>query len=109
MDGSAEDLARDEHGLHDVVLADASWHEEGFDPADDHGDAGPGEEEVEDAEAVTAEVEVVDPETAEKDGDEDTDDLVLAGALVFGVEPAALLIVHVDGVDGVCGIHGVSS
>ena len=109
VDGRAEDLAGDEHGLHGVVLADASGHEEGFDPGDDHRDAGPGEEEIEEAQSVAAEVEVVDPETAEEDSEEDADDLVFAGAFVFGVEPAALLVVHVDGVDGVCGVHGVSS
>ena len=105
----AKDLAGYEHGLHRVVLADSSGHEEGFDPADDHWDAGPGEEEIEEAYAVAAEVEVVDAEAAEEDGDEDADDFVLAGAFVFGIEPAALLVVHVDCVDGVCGIHGVSS
>ena len=41
LDGGAEDLAGDEHGLHGVELADTSGHEEGFDPADDHGDTGP--------------------------------------------------------------------
>jgi hypothetical protein len=103
----SKDLAGDVHGLHDVVAANAAGHKEGFDPADDHGDAGPGEDEVEDAEAVAAEVEVMDAEAAEEDREEDAGDLVLAGSLVFGVEPGALLVVHVDGVDRVDGVHGV--
>ena len=108
MGGSgAEDLAGDVHRLHDVVLADASWHEEGFGPGDDHGDAGPKKDEVEDAEAVAAEVEVMDAEAAEEDREEDAGDLVLAGAFVFGVEPGALMVVHVDGVDGIGWVHGV--
>src|SRR5271170_228242 len=82
----SEDLAGDVHGLHHVVTADTTGHKEGFDPGDDHGDAGPGEDEVKDAEAVAAQVEVVDAKAAEEDGEEDTDDLVLVGALVFGVE-----------------------
>jgi len=69
------------------------------------GDAGPGEEEVEDAEAVAAEVEVVDSEAAEEDGEEDSDDLVATGLLVLGVEPGALLVGHVGGVDGIGGLH----
>ena len=105
--GCPEDLAGDVHGLHSVVAADAAGHKEGLDPADDHGDAGPGEDEVEKAEAIAAEVEVMDAEAAEEDGEEDADDLVLAGAFVFGVEPGALLVIHVDGVDGVDGVHGV--
>ena len=102
-----ENLTGDEQGLGGVVLADAARHEKGFDPGDDHGDAGPGEDEIEDAEAVAAKVEVMDAEAAEEDGEEDADDFVLAGALVFGVEPGSLLVVHVDGVDGVGWVHGV--
>jgi hypothetical protein len=100
-------VAGDVEGLGGVVLADAAWHEKGFDPGDDHGDAGPGEDEVEDAEAVAAEVEVMDTEAAEEDGEENADDLVLAGAFVFSVEPGSLVVVHVGGVDGIDWIHSV--
>jgi hypothetical protein len=104
--GGAEDVAGDVEGLGGVVLADAAWHEESFDPGDDHGDAGPGEDEVEKAEAVATEVEVMDAEAAEEDGEEDADDFVLAGAFVFGVEPGSLLVVHVGGVGGIDWVHG---
>lgn len=102
---AAEDLAGDVGGLLGVVAADAAGGEEGVDPAEHGGDAGPGEEQVEDAEAVAAEVEVVDSEAAEEDGEEDSDDLVAAGLLVLGVEPGALLVGHVGGVDGFGGLH----
>lgn len=105
--GGAEDLAGDEHGLRGVVLADAARHEEAFNPGDNHGDTGPGEDEVKDAEAVAAEVEVMDAEAAEEEREEDANDLVLAGAFVFGIEPGSLLVVHVDGVDGIGWVHGV--
>ena len=64
-------------------------------------DGRPEEKQVEQAEAGASEVEVVDAEAAEEDGEEDTGDLVLAGAFVLGVEPGALLVVHTCGVDAV--------
>ena len=75
------------------------------------GESGPEEEEVENAEAVATEIEVMDSEGAEHKGEDDADDLVLAeSAFVFGVEPGALLVVHVDGVDGIDGVgHAGSS
>jgi len=103
----SENLAGDVHGLHGVVLTDAAGHEEGFDPGDDHGDARPREDEIDDAEAVATKVEVMDAEAAEEDRQEDADDLVFAGALVFGEEPGSLMIVHVGGVVGIDWIHGV--
>ncbi len=49
---------------------------------------------------------MVDAEAAEEDCEQDADDLVFAGALVFGKEPGSLMIVHVGGVDGIDWIHG---
>ena len=46
----------------------------------------------------------MDAEAAEEEREEDADDLIFAGAPVFGVEPGALLVVHAGGVDGVDGI-----
>jgi hypothetical protein len=103
----AEDPAGDVHGLHGVVLADAAGHEETLDEAEKCGDSGPEEDEVEDAEAVAAQIEVMDAEGAEEKSKEDADDLVLTGAFVFGVEPGSLLVVHVGGVNGVDGVHSV--
>jgi hypothetical protein len=100
-------LAGDVVSLSGVVLADAAGHEETFDEAEKGGNVGPKEDEVEDAEAVATEIEVMDAEAAEKESEEDADDLILVGALVFGVKPAALLVVHVGGVDRVDGVHGV--
>jgi hypothetical protein len=51
------------------------------------------------------EVEVMDAKASEEDGEEDSDDLVFAGLFVFGVEPRALLVVHVDGVNGIDWVH----
>jgi hypothetical protein len=107
--GGSEDLAGDVHGLHGVVLADAAGHEEAFDEAEDGGDARPEEEEIKDAESVAAEIEVMDAEAAKEKSEEDTNDFVSAGAFVFGVEPGALLVVHVDGVDGIGRVHCRSS
>lgn len=104
---SAEDLAGDVVSLRGVVLADTAGHEEAFDKAEDGGDTGPEEEQVEHAEAVTAEVEVMDAEAAKEEGEEDANEFVFACAFVFGVEPGALLVVHVGGIDGVDGVHGV--
>jgi len=105
--GGSENLAGDVHSLHCVVLADSGGHEEGFDPGDDHGDACPREDEIDETETVAAEVEVMDAETAEEDCKQDADELVFAGALVFGEEPGSLMIVHVGGVVGIDWIHGV--
>jgi hypothetical protein len=88
-------------------LGDAAGHEEALDEAEDGGDSGPGEEQVEDAEAIAVEIEVVDSEAAEEEREQDTDDLFLAGVLVLGKEPPALLIVHVGGIEVVD--HGVGS
>jgi hypothetical protein len=95
------DLGGDVHGRHGVVLADAAGHEKGFDDAEDGGDAGPEEEEVENAEAVAAEIKVMDAEVAQEDGEEDAEELVFAGPPVFGVEPGALVVGHAGGIDGV--------
>ena len=105
----SEDLASDVGGLHGVVATDARGHDEGLEDADDGGDAGPKEDEIEDAEAVASQIEVMDAETAEKDGEEDADHLVFAGTFVFGVEPGPLMVVHVDGVDGIDSVHRRSS
>lgn len=95
------DLGGDVHGRHGVVMADATGHEEGFDDAEDGGDASPEEDKVENAEAIAAEIEVMDAEVAKQDGEEDAEELVFAGALVFSVEPGALVVCHASGVDGV--------
>ena len=103
--GEAEYLAGDRDGLRDVVLPDAVGHKEAFEPGNDHGDAGPEEEEIDDAGGVVAEIEVMDANAAEEEREEDADDLVFAGALVFGIKPRALMVVHVRGVDGVGDLH----
>lgn len=103
--GAAEDLGGDVSGLLGVVAADAAGGEEGIDEAEDGGDASPAEQQVEDAETVAAQVEVVDPKASKEDGEEDADDLVAASVLVLGVEPGALVVGHVCGVD-VDGLHG---
>lgn len=103
------DLAGDKGRLYSVVVADTAGHQKAFDEAEDGGDAGPREEKVEDASTVATEIEVVDTEAAEEESEQDADDLVLAGALVFSVEPGALLVGHVRGVDGVDGLHLPSS
>ena len=100
-----ENLARNISGLLGVIAADTTGHEEGVDEAENGRDAGPAEQEIEDAEAVAAEVELVDAKATKEDGEEDTDDLVAAGMLVLGVEPAALVVGHVGGVDGIRGLH----
>ena len=73
--------------------------------ADEHGDARPGEEEIENAEAVATKVELMDAEASQDNGEEDADDFVFAGSLVFCVEPSALVFSHADGVDGIDWIH----
>jgi hypothetical protein len=102
----AEDLAGDVVRLRGVVLADAARHEETFDEAEKGGNAGPEEDEVEDAEAVAAKIEVMCAEVSEEEGEEDTDDFVFAGALIFGKEPGSLVFVHGCGIDGIDGVHG---
>jgi hypothetical protein len=96
-----ENLTGDVRGRRGVVGTNVSGHEETVDEAEDGGDAGPEEEQVEDSGGVAVEVELVDAEGSEEESEEETDDLVLAGALVLGVEPGALLGVHLGGVDGV--------
>jgi hypothetical protein len=103
--GSGEDLAGDVDGLSGVILANATGHEEALDEAEEGGNSGPEEDEVEDAEAVASQVEVMDAEGAEDKSKEDADELVFAGAFIFGIKPGALLVVHVDGVDGIDGVH----
>ena len=90
----SEDLSGDVGGLTRVVTADAAGHEEGLDRAEDGGDSGPGEEQVKDSETIAAEVEVMDSKGAEEDCEEDSDGLVVAGTLVFGEEPGALVVGH---------------
>jgi len=96
-----KDLTGDVGGLRGVVGTDLSGHEEAVDEAEDGGDAGPEEEEIEDSGGVTVEVELVDAEGSEEESEEYADDLVFGGELVLGVEPGALLGVHLGGVDGV--------
>jgi len=100
-------LAGDVDGLGGVVLADAARHKETLDDAEDGGDTGPEEQEIQDSEAVAAEIEVVGAEAAEKEREEEADDFIFVGAFVFCVEPGTLLVVHVGGVDGVDGVHDV--
>jgi hypothetical protein len=70
----------EEYCLFEVVALDAGGHEEAFDEADESGDGGPAEEQVEDAESVTAKVEVMGAEASEKEGEEDAGDFIfLAG------------------------------
>ena len=76
--------------LHGVVATDPSRHEEGFDPGDEHGDGGPGEDEIEDSKAVATKVELVNAEASKDDGEEHADDFIFAGGLVFCVEPGPL-------------------
>ncbi len=107
--GGAEDLVGDVDGLGGVVLTDAAGHKEAFDPGDDHRDPGPREQKIDDAGGVAAEIEVMDADAAKEEREEDADGLVFAGALVFGVEPGTLMLVHVCGVDGIGGLHVRSS
>src|SRR5260370_9491020 len=47
----------------------------------------------------------MDSKAAQEDGKEDADDLVARGLLVLGVEPGALVVGHIGGVDGGGGLH----
>ena len=96
---SGENLTGDVRGLRGVVGTDPAGHEEAVDEAEDGGDAGPEEEQVEDAGGVAIEVELVDAEGAEEEGEEYADEFVFGGEFVLGVEPGALLGVHLGGVD----------
>ena len=100
-----EDLARDVICLRGVVLADAAGHEEAFYEAEKGGNTCPEKNEIENSETIATEIEVMDAEATKQQGEQDADDLILTGALVFGVEPAALLVIHVGGVDGVNRVH----
>ena len=66
VDWSAKDLAGDVHGLHGVVLADASGHEEALDKAEERGDSCPEKDEIQNAESIAAKVEVMDSEGSEE-------------------------------------------
>ena len=101
----AENLAGDIGRLLGVIAADTARHEEGVDETEDSRDAGPAEQEIEDAEAVAADVKVVDAKAAKEEGEEDTDDLLATGMLILGVKPAALVVGHVGGVDRTNGLH----
>jgi len=103
--GGAEDLVGDVNGLSGVVLTDSARHEEALDPGDDHGDTGPRKQKLDDAGGVATKIEVMNADAAEEEREEDADDLVFAGALVFSVEPGTLMLVHVCGVDGIGGLH----
>ena len=105
----AENLTGDISGLLGVIAADPSGHEEGVDEAEDGRNPGPGEKQIGKAETVAADVKVVNAKAAQKDGEKDADGLVVARVLVFGVEPAALMVAHVRGVDGIGGVHVVCS
>ena len=102
-----EDLTGDIDCLSDVVLADAVWHKEAFDNTEDCGDAGPKEDEVEDACGISPEVEMVDTKCAKKEREQDTHHLVFAGAFVFRIEPCALLVGHTGGVERIDERHGL--
>jgi len=102
---AAEDLARDVEGLGGVVLADATRHEEALDEPEDGGDTGPKEDEVKDAGCISAQIEVMSAEDSKEESEEDADDLVLVGALVLGVEPGALLVGHVYGIERIGDLH----
>lgn len=101
----SKDLIGDVESLSGVVLADAVWHEEAFDNAEDCGDAGPKEDEVEDACGVSAEVKVVDAECAKEEREQDASRLVFAGAFVLGIEPCALLVGHAGSVERIGDLH----
>lgn len=100
-------LSGDVNGCHSIIVADAAGHEKGFDKTEEGGDSGPEENEIEDAEPVAPEIEVMDAEVAQEGGEEDTEEFVFAGALIFGVEPGALVVAHAGGIDGVGWKHVV--
>jgi hypothetical protein len=102
---TAENLAGDISGLLGVIAADTARHKECVDQAQESRDAGPGETEIEDAEAVATEIKMVDSKAAKEDGEKDSNDLVAASMMELGVKPAALVVGHVDGVDGIDGLH----
>ena len=104
-DEGAEDLIGDVGCLGGVVLADAGWHEKALDDTQDCGDAGPKENKVDDTRCVSAEIEVVDPECAKEDCEQDASHLVFAGAFVLGEEPGSLLVGHSDGVGRIGVLH----
>jgi hypothetical protein len=87
--------------LHGVIGTDAPRHEESLDEAKDCRDAGPAEKKIENAETIAAKVEVMESEGAEKDSQEDSDDLVASCLLVLGIEPRALVLRHSCGVEGI--------
>src|SRR5580704_8266827 len=105
--GVSEDLAGNIDCLSRVVLADAEGHEEALDESEDGGDTRPKEEEIDNAGCVSAKVEMVGTKAAEEEREQEPDHLIFASTFVLGVEPRALLVVHIDGVDGVGGIHGI--
>ena len=76
----------DAGSLDGVELAHAGGHEEALDEAEQGGDSAPEEQAVEDAEAGAAQIEVVNAEGAEEDGQKDADDLVTADRLILLVE-----------------------
>lgn len=106
-DRTGEDLIGDVERQSSVVLADAAGHEEAFDNTQDCGDAGPEEDEIDDAGSVSAEVKVVNTEVAKEEREEKADNLVLVGAFVLGVKPGALLVGHAGGVERVGHLHDV--
>jgi len=103
----SEDLAGNIDCLSRVVLADAEGHEEAFDESEDGGDTRPEEEKIDNAGGVSAKVEMVGTKAAKEEREEEPYHLIFASTFVFGVEPGALLAVHIGGVDGVGGIHGI--
>ncbi len=103
--GGANDLTGNVDRLGAVVQADAVWHKEAFDNAEDCGDAGPKKDEVDDACGVSPEIEVVDAECAKEEREQDANHLVFAGTFVFGIEPGALVVVHMCGVERVGELH----
>jgi hypothetical protein len=107
--GAGSDLTGKKSGLLCVVFANPAGHEEGVHQSGDCRDDCPREAKIEDAEAFAADVELVDSNAAEKDGQQDADNFVSAGVLIFGEEPGELLKSHVGGVDRIYELHVVEA
>lgn len=94
----AHDVTGYAGGLLGVVIANAAWHEEALNKAEEGGDAGPEKYEIENTESGAAQIEMMSTEGAQEEREDDTDRLVSSGAAVLSVEPVALLRGHVVGV-----------
>ena len=102
---TAENLAGDIRSLLSVVLAYTAGHEEGFNPAKDSRNSGPGQNQIDEAGAVAPKIKVVNPKAAQEDSEKNADDFIPAGMLIFGVEPAALMVGHIRGINRICDLH----